>query len=649
MANAHAERRLAAILAADVVGYSHLIEQDEAATLAALKGLRQQVIDPLLAEHKGRIVKLMGDGALVEFGSVVDAVACAVAVQRGVAERQAAVPPERRIVFRIGINLGDVVVEGEDLFGDGVNIAARLEQLCEPGGVLISGTAYDHLQGRLGLPIEDAGEQQVKNLERPVRVYRVRLDGVAAPATRYRRPGLRRPLGRVLVPVAAAVLLLVAGVGWWLWPTAPAGTGRPGIAVLPFDNLGGDEATGRLADGITEDIITDLARFRDLDVIARNSTGVYKGRPVDVREVGRELGVGYVLEGSIQRQGERVRITAQLIDAGTGAHAWSDRFDRPAQDVFAVQTEIADKVANTLGGYTGLIAKSDTLAAKRKRPGDLSAYDLYMMGIEAKQRGTEESVAQAIVLLERAVQEDPQLARAWTGLAWAYGRRANWAADPAGLRQKSLEAARRSVELDPLDGEAHAALGDALGMLGDFKQTKLQFEEALRLNPNAPDILSFYAGWASGFGQAENGAEAAERAMRLNPSFPVWAAGLYRYAFFMVGRYEDALRAGERRPEETWTPNDYAMVAGSLAALGRLDEAKAVVARGMARFPDMLVIESFASRPDWAEHERQRLIETMRKAGFPFCAKPEELAKFEKPVRLPEFDAEQAKAAAPKT
>jgi TolB-like protein/class 3 adenylate cyclase/Tfp pilus assembly protein PilF len=626
---AHVERRLAAILAADIVGYSRLIEQDEAATLAAIRDLRRAVIDPLLAEHHGRIVKLMGDGAIVEFASVVDAVACAVAVQRVVAEYQAGLPPERRIVFRIGVNLGDVVVESDDLLGDGVNIAARLQQICEPGGVLVSGTAYDHLQGRLGLPLDDVGEQRVKNIERPVRAYRVRLDGTA----RRFHPRARRLHGWALAGAASLFAAIFLGGVWWLWPVEPP-PAKPAIAVLPFDNLSGDEPTGRLADGITEDVITDLARFRDLDVIARNSTAAYKGKAVDVRQVGRDLGVGYVLEGSIQRQGERVRVTAQLIDADTGAHVWSERFDRPTQDVFAVQAEIADKVASSLGGYTGLIAKSDTLAAKRKRPQDLSAYDLYMMGLEAKHRATEASIVQAISLLERAVQEDPQLARAWTGLAFAYEMRANMLADPVELFRKALEAARRAVELDPLDAEARAALGDALGMLGDLKQAEFQYDEALRLNPNAPDILTFYAAWASSFGQPERGAAAAERAMRFNPSFPVWAANAYRNAFFMVGRYEDALRAQERRPEEVWIPSDYALVAGSLAALGRVDEAKAVVARGRVRFPDMLTIEGFASRPDWAAHERQRLVETMRKAGFPACAG--EAASKPLAVRLPE-------------
>ena len=383
MATARAERRLAAIMAADIVGYSRLVEADEAGTLAAIKDLRREVIDPLLAEHHGRIVKLMGDGAIVEFGSVVDAVACAVAVQKGVAAQQAEVPPERRIVFRIGINLGDVVVEGEDLLGDGVNVAARLEQLCEPGGVLVSGTAYDHLQGKLDLPLEFAGEQQ-RQEHRPA--------GADLPGAARRRARRVSLAPRARVAGGCCPLRLPscwrssspAGAFWWLRPGEPALTGRPSIAVLPFDNLGGDEATGRLADGITEDIITDLARFREFDVIARNSTAVYKGKPVDVRQVGKDLNVRYVLEGSIQRQGEQIRATAQLIDAATGAHVWSERWDRPAGDVFAVQTEIAEQVASRLGGW-GVVIEAERQAARRKRPTDLTAYELYLRGIDEMQ------------------------------------------------------------------------------------------------------------------------------------------------------------------------------------------------------------------------------------------------------------------------
>ncbi|MEK0082203.1 adenylate/guanylate cyclase domain-containing protein [Benzoatithermus flavus] len=627
-----AERRLAAILAADVVGYSRLIEADEAATLALIKSLRREVIDPLLAEHHGRIVKLMGDGALVEFASVVDAVACAVAVQRAVAGRQAAVPAERRIVFRIGVNLGDVVVEGEDLLGDGVNVAARLEQLCEPGGVLVSGTAYDHLQGRLGLPLTFAGEQRVKNIARPIRTYRVELDGKAA---RRRSWWQGR---RAAAALAALLVLAAAAAGGWWWGRAggDAGAqGRASIAVLPFENLGGDAATGRLADGLTEDTITDLARFRDLDVIARNSTAAYKGKPVDVREVGRALGVRYVLEGSIQRQGARVRVTAQLIDAPTGTHVWSERWDRPTQDVFAVQSELAEAVAAKIGGYTGLIVAADRDLAKRKRPQDLNAYDLYLLGIEAKHRETKESVEEAIRLLKQSLAIDPNFARAWTGLSWSYQVLGGFVDETPELRQAAKDAAQQAVDLDPMDAEAHAALASALGREGNLVRTGAELGKALDLNPNSADILTFYADWASSFGQAERGAAAAEQAIRLNPNMPNWALSSYRYAFFMVGRYEDALRMLDRKPRDNYRRSDYVFRAAALGALGRVEEAHAAVAEALTRFPN-LTVEGFAGAPEWSAAERQRLTDTMRRAGFPACAKQETLKIMPGLERLPE-------------
>ena len=427
MATAWVERRLVAILAADVVGYSHLVEMDEAGTLAALKALRREVIDPLLAEHHGRIVKLMGDGALAEFGSVVDAVACAVAVQKGVAEQQADVPTERRIVFRIGVNLGDVVVEGDDLLGDGVNIAARLEQICEPGGVMISGTAYDHLQGKLGLPMEFAGEQRLKNIDRPIRAYRIDPGGLppAVKAPRLRR-GLFWPLA------LAALLILGLGTGTWLWRgtdnPVPAQQ-RPAIAVLPFVTFAADEASNRLANGLTDDIITDLSRQTGIDVIARASTEVYKGRPTDVRQIGRDLAVRFVLDGSIQREADQIRATARLSDTATGAQVWSNRWDRPARDVFAVQTEIAEQVIGQFEMLTGPVKAPGLTAAKRKRPESLTAYELTLLGVEKQLSPTREGIAESIQILNKAIAVDPNYAQAWVELAWAHDSAKTFGAD----------------------------------------------------------------------------------------------------------------------------------------------------------------------------------------------------------------------------
>src|SRR3954447_664711 len=631
MAVAQLERRMLAVLAADVVGYSRLMEADEAGTIARLRAVRAEGADPLIAQDHGRLVKLMGDGALVVFESVVDAVACAVAIQRAVAGRDAGLPEAERIVFRIGVNLGNVALVEGDVYGDGVNVAARLEQMCDPGGVVVSGTAYDHLHGKLALPLDFAGEQQLKNIARPVRVYRVRLDG-----------GGRRRLGgrrlRPCLPLTAAtslLVLVVAAVGLWgLWQDQPLLATQPSVAVLPFANLGGDEATGRLADGINEDIITDLSRFRELDVIAQSSTAVYKGKPTDVREIARALNVRYVLEGSIQRQGDQVRVTTQLIDATTGTHVWSERWDRPAADVFAVQTEIAEQAASRIGGG-GAIPEAESRAARRARPTNLSAYELYLLGQQETDRQTKASVADAIRLLEQAVAKDPGLARAWVVLAWAYVSAANHGVDPEANSRAALAAAQRAVELDPMDPDAHAALGAIVGNKGDFPRAKAEFETALRLNPGDAETLTHYAGWASTFGEPERGAAAADRAFRLNPNAPGWAHGSFSYAYFMAGRYDDAVRSMDRQPLDSLDRGAFVMRAALYAALDRIDDAHRAVADTLGRYPD-LTIEGFVSDPGYNDVERGKFMQAMRKAGFPACASADVLAGLAKPVRLPE-------------
>jgi TolB-like protein/class 3 adenylate cyclase len=651
------DRRLAAVMAVDVVGYSRLVGADEAGTLARVRAHRVEFAEPLIADYRGRVVKLTGDGALVEFASAVDAVECAVAIQLGMAEREANAPEDRRIRYRIGINIGDIIIEDGDIYGDGVNVAARLEGLAEPGGVCIARNVYDQVKNKLAFGFEPMGEHRVKNIVEPVEVYRVVAErGPFATVIGLKRAGAHK--WRWAGLAAAAAIVIAGGASWWYADQfrsqhltsdgiaaagpVPSRSDKPSIAVLPFDSLGGDEAAGRLADGVTGDIITDLARFRDLDVIARNSTLPYKDMPVDVRQVGKDLDVRYVLEGSIQRQADRVRIAAQLVDTTSGASIWSERWDRPARDVFAVQTELAESVANRLGGY-GLVAASGREIAKRKRPEDLTAYDLYLLGVEGVHRHTQASEQEAIRLLQRALDLDPQFARAWTALSWAYQISAGFASDEALLRQNALDAARRAVELDPMDAEAHVALADAVGLTGDLAQAEAALERALQLNPNADVVLELYANWASSFGKPEKGAEAAEKFIRVNPNYPVWASGGLSYAFFMAGRYEDCLQVLLERPEETMVAGQFIRKAGSHAALGRTAEAKAVVARALTRFPD-ISIEGFASRPDFIEHERQRWIETMRKAGFPACASGEELAQFAKPVRLPECEGERAKS-----
>ncbi len=632
------ERRLAAILAADVVGYSRLMEADEVGALGALKGHRGELINPRIADHHGSIVKLMGDGALVEFASVVDAVECALAIQRGMAERNAEVTKERRIDLRIGVHLGDVIVEGEDIYGDGVNVAARLEGLSEPGGICISQQAFDQIETKLDLRYEDLGDQRVKNIARPVHVYRIRLDG-----TQSRRAFFRKaPLRNLAALAALLVLGLAAVIGWQFWSSEPVSV-TSSVAVLPLDNIGGEESTGRLADGITEDIITDLARFPEFEVVARHSTEVHKGKTVDVREVGRALNVGYVLEGSIQRQEGRVRITAQLLDAVSGNHLWSERWDRPAEDVFAVQTEIAELVTNQLGGGTGLVLRAERYLARRKRPENLTAYELYLLGGEKIEQLTPESIEESIRLLTRAVELDPGLARAWVELYHAHAlSRVFGIEDVETAMEAGMDAAKRAVALDPGDAEAHSVLGSALVERGELAPAKASFDTSLRLAPNAFEILAFYAGWAANLGEAERGAEMADRAVRLNPNYPTWSAQIFGSTFSAAGRYEDALQMLDRLRPENYGDFGWVARAGALAALGRTAEAEATVRQALERFPD-LTIESYVYGQSLSDDFRQHLIEAMRLAGFPPCAKSPADLRVAEPVRLPDCTADREK------
>ena len=386
------ERRLAAILAADVVGYSRLMEADEAGTHARLKALRKEFIEPRIAEHRGRVVKLTGDGAWSS--SRASSTRCGVRSRSSGASpsTNADLEPTQRIEFRVGINLGDVIIDDDDIYGEGVNVAARLEGLAPPGGVCISDVVHQMIRGRLDLAFEDLGEQQVKNIAQPVHAWQW--------------TGEVRSTGLPTSRVAKA--------------TVPPLPDKPSIAVLPFDNLSGDPKEERLADGITEDIITDLSRFRDLFVIARNSTFVYKDKPTDVRRIAHELGVQYVLEGSLQAQDGHARITAQLVDATTGNHLWSERYDRPLDDVFAIQDEVTEQIAGTLGSYWGQVAQALRERARRKPPESLEAYELYLLGVEAKHRLTKEDTIKAVELLNKAITLDPGFARAHVALAWCH-------------------------------------------------------------------------------------------------------------------------------------------------------------------------------------------------------------------------------------
>jgi adenylate cyclase len=429
MGEVRAERRLVAILAVDIVGYSGLIEADESRTIAAMKAWRSEIFDPFVEDYHGRIVKLMGDGALVEFSSVVDAVACAVASQTEIAARQPDIAPQQRLLLRMGINLGDVVVDGDDLLGDGVNVAARLEQMCEPGGLFVSGTAFDHLQGKFDLPLEFIGEHQVKNIKRPVRVYRVRFEG----NSRHRRVSLGS-LHRWIVPGALALVLLISIPAVWLAQrhesTDAASVARmafplpqkPSIAVLPFENLSSDAGQGYFADGMTDDLITELSKLSGVFVIARNSTFTYKGKPTKVQQVAEELGVHYVLEGSVRREGNLVRVNAQLIDAIDGRHLWAERYDGEMSGVFGLQDRVIGQIVSTLSVK---LTSAEQIVATSPETTNPQAYEALLRGWEHLRRDSEAETVAATAFFQKAIVLDPNYSRAYASLAAANWRPAS--------------------------------------------------------------------------------------------------------------------------------------------------------------------------------------------------------------------------------
>jgi len=570
MSEERVERRLAAILAADVAGYSRLIGADEEGTLAALKGLRRELVDPGIAEHKGRIVKTTGDGLLVEFASVVDAVRCTATVQRAMAERNAGVPAEKRIEFRIGIHQGDIVVEDGDIFGDGVNVAARLEALAESGGICVSARVQEDAAGRLDLAFEDLGEQTLKNIARKVRVYRLGPRASGPPAPTLPSPASGEGLRRGAAGTAA------------IQPIAPplALPDKPSIAVLPFQNMSGDPEQEYFADGMVEEIITALSRIPWLFVIARNSSFTYKGQSVDVKQVGRELGVRYALEGSVRKGGWRVRITAQLIDAVTGTHLWADRFDGSLEDVFDLQDKVASSVA---GVIEPTLQVAETARSANRPTADLTAYDLYLRAYAMFfSSGTQ--IPDALVLFERAIERDPRYgpALAWAAICCmrlcADGR----SKDPDADSRKGADFARRALQMAGGDPGVLANVALALAYFGeDIGAMMTLVDRALVLNP------SFARGWyISGWlrlwaCQLSLAIEHTEVSMRLSAGARIGSPlGVIGLAHFFGRHFDEALAtllvAVQDNPAHLLTQ---LALASCCAHMGRLDQAREVIAR----------------------------------------------------------------------
>jgi adenylate cyclase len=577
VAEERVQRRLAAILAADVVGYSHLMGVDEAGTRQRFNSHLHELIEPTIANRSGRIVKTTGDGLLVEFGSVIDAVECAVEIQSGMAERNADEPDDRRIAFRIGVNLGDVIIEGDDIHGDGVNIAARLEGLAKPGGLCVSGKVVEEVRNKLDVSFEDMGEQNVKNIDRPVQCYRVGLGSAGANEA-------PPPLSDI-----------------------------PAVAVLPFENMSGDPEQEYFADGLTEDIITALSLWRSFPVIARNSTFAYKGQSPDVREAGKALGARYVVEGSVRKAGNRVRITVQLIDAGTGHHVWAERYDRELEDIFAVQDEITQRIAAII---QPAMEGSETKRVALKPPSDLNAWDLCIQGYSLLYQGTRETNQRAREKFHQAIALEPNYARCWTGLAYTHNRdiRMRYAESREKSLEKSLEAARRAVALDETDSVAHVMLSRAFSVNGQKENALAEARRAIELNPQ--DAL---ATWSLGTylyfdGHAEEGIPWIEKALDLNPLDPLNYVVKTHLAAAKIcaGDHEQAAElardAIRQRPDYL---DSHVALATALSYLGRTDDAQ----QAIGEFHDK-AWDYVESHPLWGQETKDVFRAGLRKAGL---------------------------------
>ncbi len=579
------ERRLAAVVAADVVGYSRLMEADETGTLARLKTHRIELIDPAIAKNRGRIIKTTGDGMLLEFHSVADAVLCAAEIQRRMSRRNTDVSPARWIQFRIGINLGDVIAEENDIFGDGVNVAARLESLAEPGGIYVSGAVRDQVGDRLDeIAFEDLGDQNVKNIARPIRVFRVRLQPEVT-----------------IAPQSEDATVTT---------TSPK---KPSIAVLPLVNMSGDPEQEFFADGLTEDIITELSRFRDLLVISRNSSFVYKGRAVKVQEVAREFGVEYILEGSVRKAGGRIRVTVQLIDAETDRHIWAERYDRELEDIFAIQDEMTCAIVATLPGRVEAATHD---RAKRKPTDNMAAYECVLTAKVLHHRSLREDNAAALRLLDRAIALDPNYAHAhaWKGCvlgqAWTYG----WCEDREAIFQQVSAELEVALALDGNDSDVHRILAALSLNRDEHDRAAYHQERALALNPNYDLVVVQQGELLTWLGRPEEGIDWIKKAMRLNPYHPERFWSHLGRACYCAERYAEAAEAFSRitRPDYT----HHAFLAATFAQMGNDVAAAAHAAEALKREPKFSIAVYLSTQHYKREVDRKRHEAGLVKAGL---------------------------------
>ena len=590
MAEDRVDRRLAAIWAGDIAGYSRLMGVDEEGTLRQLKAHRKELVDPKITEHRGRIVKTTGDGMLVEFFSVVDAVRCAVDIQRGMGERNASVPADKRIEFRIGINVGDIIIDGDDIFGDGVNVAARLQTLADPGGIMVSSIVHDQVRDKLSFGFDDMGEQSVKNIARPIGVHRVSLAETA--------------------PSAAAQSSAATS------KFEPASSNRPSIAVLPFANMSGDPEQEYFADGISEDIITGLSKLRWFFVIARNSSFAYKGKAVDVKRAARELGVRYVLEGSVRKGGNRVRITAQLIDAATGNHIWADRYDGDLTDVFALQDEITKKV---VAAIEPKLLEAEGIRSQNRSPEDLDAWDMMIHANSLFWRLTKADGEAAIAILRRTIERYPDYGPAHSMLAFMLllSQLTGWKREEA-LGKQAASFAERAAELDDSDPWAHLALGYVALSRRRTDEAVEEFQRALDLNPNFAVAHGYLAMALALDGRSEKAIAHAEQAIHMSPHDPQNAIFnmTIAVAHYLAGRYPEAVAFGRKSIQQrTQFTSGHRIYIASLAQAGQIEQAREALARVKELFPEMSIAWIKQYVP-YTAGPMDKFLEGMRKAGL---------------------------------
>lgn len=578
-------RRLSAILAADVVGYSRLMEADEVGTLAALKALRKDIVQPLVAKYQGRVFKIAGDAVLIEFASPVNAVQCAIDLQHRLVAFHSDTSSSLPINLRIGINLGDVMVEGGDLYGDGVNIATRLESIAEPGGILISESVHGHVTNKVSAPFVDLGPQNLKNIAKPVRAY-----------------GMAGPRGAPLPPEVQS-------------------SERPTIALLPFVNMSGDPAQDYIGDGLTENVITGLSRFHDLNVIASNSSFAYKGKAVKVQDASRELGAGYILEGSVQKSGGRIRITAQLIDGKTGRHIWAERYDRNIEDLFAVQDEVTGLIVGTLAStYGGRLRKAWQERSQTRGPANMLSIDYFLRGMDFLNRFTKDDNKRAFECFTKSAELDPGFAKPIAKIAWVHylDTSFGWSQNTQESLANGLQCSKAAIALDDAEAWGHYALAGYHTYTGRLDLAIAEYERALSLNPNDADIMMDFALCLCSAGRKEEALQLASRAMLLNPHCPEWYIAELGEIYFETRRYAEATATLDRLRELNGVRTQL-VKAASHAALGNVGEARRAVERILHLEPGATVaICSSAERAPYNDPEdREHFRENLRKAGLP--------------------------------